>query len=69
MVSADQAQARTDLWKKIFTDVMADAPWVPVFNEERYTIHSARIGGDPSLFVDPVHVPVNYNAIFATDAQ
>jgi oligopeptide transport system substrate-binding protein len=69
MVSADQAQARADLWKKIFTDIMADAPWVPVFNEERYTIHTARIGGDPSLFVDPVHIPVNYNAIYATDAQ
>jgi ABC-type transport system substrate-binding protein len=69
MVAPDQAQARADLWKQIFTKIQDDAPWVPVFNEERYTMHSARIGGDPSLFVDPVHVPVNYNAIYATDAQ
>jgi oligopeptide transport system substrate-binding protein len=69
MVSADQAQARADLWKQIFTKIQDDAPWVPVFNEERYTMHSARIAGDPSLFVDPVHVPVNYNFIYATDAQ
>ncbi|MGN6101434.1 MAG: ABC transporter substrate-binding protein [Devosia sp.] len=70
MVAPDQAEARADLWKQIFDKIMTDdAPWVPVFNEERYTIHTARIGGDPSLFVDPVHIPINYNAVYATDAQ
>ncbi|HVX81315.1 MAG TPA: ABC transporter substrate-binding protein [Devosiaceae bacterium] len=70
MVAPDQAEARADLWKQIFDKIMTDdAPWVPVFNEERYTIHTARIGGDPSLFVDPVHIPINNNAVYATDAQ
>ena len=69
MVKPEETQARADLWKQIFDKIQDDAPWVPVFNEERYTLHSARIGGDPSLFVDPVHVPINYNAVYATDAQ
>jgi oligopeptide transport system substrate-binding protein len=70
MVAPDQQAARADLWKSIFTKIMTDdAPWAPVFNDERYTMHSARIGGDDSLFVDPVHSPINFNAVFATDVQ
>jgi peptide/nickel transport system substrate-binding protein len=70
MVAEDQQQARADLWKQIFGKIMTDdAPWVPVFNEIRYTIHSSRVGGDDALFVDPVHVPVNYSYIYATDVQ
>ncbi len=70
MVAPDQAQARADLWKTIFDKIMTDdAPWAPVFNEKRYTMHSPRVGGDDALFVDPVHIPVNYNYIYATDAQ
>mgnify|MGYP006175558395 CR=1 FL=1 len=41
----------------------------PVFNEKRFTYHSARLGGDPALFIDPIHIPVNYDYIFAKDAQ
>jgi peptide/nickel transport system substrate-binding protein/oligopeptide transport system substrate-binding protein len=70
MVAPDQADARAKLWSQIFEKIMTqDAPWVPVFNEKRYTLHSARIGGDDSLFVDPVHIPINYNYVYATDAQ
>lgn len=70
MVATDQADARADLWRQIFTKIMTDdAPWVPVFNEERYTMHSARVAGDDPLFVDPVHIPINYNAVYATDVQ
>jgi len=70
MVAPDQADARADQWKQIFTKIMTDdAPWVPVFNEERYTMHSARIAGADPLFVDPVHIPINYNYVYATDAQ
>ena len=40
-------QARAELWRSIFIKIMDDdAPWAPVFHEEHYTIHSARIGGD-----------------------
>ena len=63
---ADPAKAaeRTQKWKTIFTDIMKDAPWVPVFNEQRFSIRSKRIGGADSLFVDPVRIPINYDYIF-----
>ncbi|KAA8999377.1 ABC transporter substrate-binding protein [Affinibrenneria salicis] len=64
MAKPEQQQARINAWSKIFTDVMADAPWVPVFNEKRYTVHSASMGGADALYVDPVHVPVNYDYIW-----
>lgn len=68
---ADPAKAaeRGARWRDIFLDVMKDAPWAPVFNEQRYTIRSERMGGDDALFVDPVHIPVNYDNVYAKDAQ
>ena len=69
MVKVDQSAARTGEWKAIFDDVLKDAPWAPIFNEKRFTYHSARLGGDPTLFTDPIHIPVNYDYIFAKDAQ
>jgi oligopeptide transport system substrate-binding protein len=69
MVAAEQQPARAEAWKAIYLDVMKDAPWVPIFNEQRYTYHSARLGGDASLFIDPIHIPVNYDYIFAKDVQ
>jgi oligopeptide transport system substrate-binding protein len=69
MVKPDQSDARIAAWRGIFDDVLKDAPWAPVFNEKRFTYHSARLGGDPALFTDPIHIPVNYDYIFAKDAQ
>lgn len=69
MVKDDQMSARIGEWKAVFDDVLKDAPWAPVFNEKRFTYHSARLGGDPTLFTDPIHIPVNYDYIFAKDAQ
>jgi ABC-type transport system substrate-binding protein len=69
MVKAEQAEARIAEWKAIFDEVLKEAPWAPVFNEKRFTYHSARLGGDPRLFTDPIHIPVNYDYIFAKDAQ
>ena len=68
---ADPAKAaeREGKWRDIFLDVMKDAPWAPVFNEQRYTIRSERMGGADALFVDPVHIPVNYDNVYAKDAQ
>ena len=48
---------------------MADAPWAPIFNEKAYVIHSARIAGPDGVFADPIHIPVNYDEVYATDAQ
>ena len=69
MVKSDQSEKRIGEWKGIFDDVLKDAPWAPIFNEKRFTYHSARLGGDPSLFTDPIHIPVNYDYIFAKDIQ
>ncbi|WP_029030936.1 ABC transporter substrate-binding protein [Salinarimonas rosea] len=64
-----QPEAREEAWRQIYLDIMEDAPWVPVFNEQRFTLHSDRVAGDDSLFVDPVHIPVNYDYIYSTAAQ
>jgi len=69
MVKDDQAAARIEAWKGIFDDVLKEAPWAPIFNEKRFTYHSERLGGDPALFTDPIHIPVNYDYIYAKDAQ
>ena len=69
MVGEDQAEAREEAWRQIYVDIMQDAPWVPIFNEQRFTMHSPRIEGPDRLFVDPVHIPVNYNYIWSADVQ
>jgi ABC-type transport system substrate-binding protein len=69
MVTAEQQAARAEKWQGIFLDVMKDAPWAPIFNEKRYTYHSERLGGEKALFTDPIHIPVNYDYIYAKDAQ
>lgn len=60
---------REEAWRSIYMDIMKDAPWAPVFNEQRFTIRSERIGGADALFVDPVHIPVHYDEVFAKDVQ
>ena len=63
---ADPAKSaeRLALWSEVYVGVMDAAPWVPVFNEERYTMKSERMGGADALFVDPVSIPVNYDYVF-----
>lgn len=62
---ADPALApeRAKVWGKIFTDIMADAPWVPVFNERRVVAKSARMGGGGEIYIDPTRV-INYDALY-----
>ncbi|MCW1920731.1 ABC transporter substrate-binding protein [Rhodobacter sp. KR11] len=55
---------RLALWSDIYQGIMEQAPWVPVFNEERYTLKSDRMGGADALYVDPVSIPVNYDYVF-----
>lgn len=64
MVGEGQQEERAQLWGQVFTDAMDDAPWVPIFNEQRFTVRSERMAGDESLYVDPVHIPVNYDYIW-----
>lgn len=58
-----KAAERTAVWGKIFTDIMADAPWIPVTNERRVVAKSARMGGEGNIYIDPTRV-INYDAIF-----
>ncbi|HEV7367603.1 ABC transporter substrate-binding protein [Arenibaculum sp.] len=69
MADPARAEERIEAWRSIFIDAMKDAPWVPVFNERRYTIRSERLGGPDAIFVDPVHIPVHYDHVWAEDVQ
>ena len=62
-----QAADRMKMWSDVYMGVMADAPWVPVFNEERYTMKSPRMGGEDALYVDPVSIPVNYDYVWVKE--
>ncbi|PHP26601.1 ABC transporter substrate-binding protein [Limimaricola cinnabarinus] len=67
MADPAQAEARLGKWSDVYMKVMEDAPWVPVFNEQRYTMKSERMGGDDALYVDPVSIPVNYDYVYVTE--
>ncbi|MBY5571326.1 ABC transporter substrate-binding protein [Rhizobium leguminosarum] len=58
-----KAAERTDAWGKIFTDIMANAPWIPVINERRVVAKSQRMGGADNIYIDPTRV-INYDAIY-----
>lgn len=62
-----QVGDRMQLWSDVYMGVMEDAPWVPVFNEQRYTMKSERMGGADALYVDPVSIPVNYDYVYVTE--
>ena len=64
MFDPAQADARMQAWSDVYMGVMKDAPWVPVFNEERFTMKSDRMGGADALYVDPVSIPVNYDYVW-----
>ncbi|MBZ9602355.1 ABC transporter substrate-binding protein [Phyllobacterium chamaecytisi] len=54
---------RSATWGKIFTDIMADAPWIPLINERRVVAKSLRMGGADNIYIDPTRV-INYDAIY-----
>jgi oligopeptide transport system substrate-binding protein len=69
IVDPAKAEERAKLWGDIYAKIMADAPWAPVFNEQRFTMKSPRMGGDDKLYVDPVHIPINYDYVYVNDVQ
>ena len=69
VVDPAKAGERDKMWSAIYDKVMADAPWAPVFNEQRFTMKSARMGGADNLYVDPVHIPINYDNVYVKDVQ
>ena len=69
MTDPAQKDERLELWRSIFIDIMGDAPWAPIFNEQRFTMHSKKVGGKDAFFVDPVHIPINYENVYDTSVQ
>ena len=67
MIAADDQEARLGEWRDIYLGIMADAPWAPVFNEQRFTMLRDRLGGPDAIFVDPVHIPVHYDVVYVRD--
>ncbi len=67
IVDPEATDERLAKWSDIYTRIMEDAPWAPVFNEQRYTMKSARMGGADALYVDPVSIPVNYDYVYVTE--
>jgi len=69
IVDPAKAEERNKMWSDIYVKIMEDAPWAPVFNEQRFTLKSSRMGGADNLYVDPVHIPVNYDHVYVNDVQ
>ncbi|MCB9946351.1 MAG: ABC transporter substrate-binding protein [Rhodospirillaceae bacterium] len=69
MIAADQQDARLAEWRDIYLAIMDDAPWAPIFNEQRFTMLRDRLGGPDAIFVDPVHIPVHYDTVYIQDAN
>ncbi|WP_441338780.1 ABC transporter substrate-binding protein [Mesorhizobium sp.] len=69
IVDPAKSGERARMWSAIYGKIMEDAPWVPVFNEQRFTMKSPRMGGADNLYVDPVHIPINYDNVYVTDVQ
>ena len=63
LARADQHEERVNEWRDIFVEIMADAPWIPVFNELQVSMHSANVTGPTEIFVDPMHIPVHYELV------
>ncbi len=69
VVDPAKAEERNKMWRDIYVKIMEDAPWAPVFNEQRFTMKSPRMGGADNLYVDPVHIPINYDHVYVNDVQ
>jgi oligopeptide transport system substrate-binding protein len=63
LVQPGQERQRAERYRQIYRRIMQDAPWIPIFHEKRYTMHSARVGGKKGIFTDPVHIPVHYDEV------
>ena len=68
MAQQGQEQERLDIYRELFVDIMEqDAPWIPIFNETRFTMHSDGVGGPDAVFADPIHIPVNYQEVYRVE--
>lgn len=56
LADPNDAQKRLAAWQIIYRSVMADAPWVLLYNEKLYALKLQRIG-NKNLFTDPILHP------------
>jgi ABC-type transport system substrate-binding protein len=69
MVDPAKAAERAARWGSIYMKVMEDAPWVPVYYNERWQMHSLRVGAADALYVDPTRTPFNYDVVYDKSIQ
>ena len=69
MVDPAKPAEREAAGRDIFVDIMEDAPWAPIFNEQRFTMHSPRIGGPTRSSSTRCIIPIHYDYVYATDVQ
>ncbi|AHJ64495.1 ABC transporter substrate-binding protein [Granulibacter bethesdensis] len=67
MAAPSQAPARLKRWQAIQAAILADQPWVPLYNPLFFVPHTARIQGAEALFTDPVVTPVNFMHVYAVE--
>lgn len=63
LARTDQQAERVEAYRSIFVDIMADAPWIPIFHELQVSMHSKNVTGPDEIFVDPMHIPVHYEMV------
>ena len=64
-----KALERLAAWKDIYKQVMADAPWVPVYNEKLFVLKTARVRGEGAVLADPQYPPMNYPYVWVADGK
>ncbi len=69
MTDPAQAPQRLAAWQDIYRKVMADAPWVPVYNEKLFVLKTPRLQGGRDVLVDPQYPPMNYPYVWVADGK
>jgi ABC-type transport system substrate-binding protein len=69
MVDPTKSEERAALWRSIYIKIMEDAPWVPIYNNQRWEIHSPHVGAADALYVDPTRTPFNYAFVYDKSVQ
>jgi ABC-type transport system substrate-binding protein len=60
---------RIALWQQVYREVMADAPWVPVYNDKRFLMKSKRLQGPHAAFAAPTLPLIDYVQVYVADAK
>jgi peptide/nickel transport system substrate-binding protein len=69
MADPTMTDERIEIWRKVFIGTMDDAAVAPMFHDKQFTMISARLaaGKNKAVYVDPLHIPVNYDTLTIGD--